>query len=49
MLPCFFDPSASDRWRDPDDRAHKTFVVLAWLEYLENRPAPVHPTPQAAV
>lgn len=49
VLPCFFDPSASDRWRDPDDRAHKTFVVLAWLEYLENRPAPVHASPQAAV
>ncbi len=42
LLPCFFDPGASDRWRDADDRAHKTFVVLAWLEYLEKRPAAVH-------
>lgn len=49
LLPCFFDPSASDRWRDPDDCAHKTFIVLAWLEYLENRPAAVHPAPKAAV
>ena len=49
VLPCFFDPGASDRWRDPDDRAHKTFVVLAWLEYLEKRPAPVHAVPRAAV
>jgi hypothetical protein len=49
LLPYFFDPCASDRWRDPDDRAHKTFVVLAWLEYLENRPAPIHQAPQATV
>jgi len=28
----FFDPGVSDRWINADDRAHKTFVVLAWLE-----------------
>jgi hypothetical protein len=35
LLSEFFDPLASDRWSDPDDRAHKTFVVLAWLEHLD--------------
>jgi hypothetical protein len=38
LLPEFFDPSVSDRWRDADDRAHKTFVVLTWLEYVDHRP-----------
>jgi hypothetical protein len=28
----FFDPSVSERWISPEDRAHKTFVVLGWLE-----------------
>jgi hypothetical protein len=30
----FFDPSVSERWRNPDDRAHKMFVVLAFLDIL---------------
>lgn len=30
----FFDPSVSERWRHPDDRAHKMFVVLAFLDLL---------------
>jgi hypothetical protein len=28
----FFDPNVSDRWANADNRAHKSFVVLAWLE-----------------
>jgi len=32
LLADFFDPSICDRWYNSDDRAHKTFVVLAWLE-----------------
>jgi hypothetical protein len=36
LLPQFFDPAASDRWHNSDDRAHKTFVALAWLEYRTN-------------
>jgi hypothetical protein len=32
MLAEFFDPRVSDRWRNSEDRAHKTFVVLSWLE-----------------
>ncbi len=32
MLPEFFDPAISERWRNCEDRAHKTFVVLSWLE-----------------
>jgi hypothetical protein len=33
LLPEFFDPWTSERWRNADDRAHKTFIVLAWLEH----------------
>jgi len=32
LLADFFDSFISDRWQNADDRAHKTFVVLAWLE-----------------
>jgi hypothetical protein len=32
MLSEFFDPAVSERWRNCEDRAHKTFVVLSWLE-----------------
>jgi len=32
LLGDFFDPSVYDRCQNSDDRAHKTFVVLAWLE-----------------
>lgn len=32
MLPEFFDPAVSERWLDSEDRAHKTFIVLSWLE-----------------
>ena len=32
----FFDPNVSDRWVSPDNRAHKTFVVLAWLEHTNS-------------
>jgi len=32
LLGYFFDPCVCDRWHNADDRAHKTFVVLAWLE-----------------
>ncbi len=31
----FFDPQVSERWQNPTDRAHKTFVVLAWLDKLD--------------
>jgi hypothetical protein len=32
LLADFFDPLVSERWLNADDRAHKTFVVMAWLE-----------------
>jgi hypothetical protein len=32
MLGEFFDPAVSERWRNCEDRAHKTFIVLSWLE-----------------
>ena len=34
LLPDFFDASSSDKWKNPDDRAHKTFVVLAWIDQM---------------
>jgi hypothetical protein len=34
LLGDFFDPYISERWSNADDRAHKTFVVLAWIEFL---------------
>jgi hypothetical protein len=33
LLPDFFDSSASERWQNTDDCAHKTFVVLEWLDH----------------
>ena len=34
LISDFFNPSAGDRWNNPDDRAHKMFVVLAYLDHL---------------
>jgi hypothetical protein len=36
LLAEFFDPRTSDRWHNADDRAHKTFVLLAWLEQTQS-------------
>ena len=33
LLAPFFDPSSSERWNNTDDCAHKTFVLLTWLEF----------------
>jgi hypothetical protein len=33
LLEEFFEPAASERWHNREDRAHKTFLVLAWLEF----------------
>jgi hypothetical protein len=41
LLPEFFDPFTSERWRNGDDRAHKTFIVLAWLEHTKKPAAAV--------
>ncbi len=32
MLSEFFDPLGSERGQNCEDRAHKTFIVLSWLE-----------------
>jgi hypothetical protein len=32
LLTEFFDANLCERWRNPSERAHKTFVVLAWLD-----------------
>jgi hypothetical protein len=32
MLSDFFDPEISGCWRNSDDRAHKMFIVISWLE-----------------
>jgi hypothetical protein len=34
LISDFFDPAVSDRWRNPDDRAHKMFIALAWLDQV---------------
>ena len=39
LISDFFDPVAGDRWRNPDDRAHKMFTVLAWLDQVERSPS----------
>lgn len=36
MLADFFDPAVSERWRNCEDRAHKTFIVLSWLEIQQS-------------
>ena len=41
LMADFFDPSVSERWHNPDDRAHKMFVVLAFLDILHDS-VPVH-------
>jgi hypothetical protein len=38
LLPEFFDSAAGDRWPSPEDRAHKTFIVLEWLEHTQRKP-----------
>jgi hypothetical protein len=35
LMTDFFNPSVCDRWRNPDDRAHKMCVVLAYLDRLQ--------------
>jgi hypothetical protein len=35
LMADFFDPSVCERWGNPDDRAHKMFVVLAYLDRLQ--------------
>lgn len=42
----FFDPVVSERWQNSTDRAHKTFVVLAWLDKIDC-PAPVRLLPHS--
>lgn len=35
LMADFFDPVVSERWRNADDRAHKMFIVLAYLDHLQ--------------
>jgi hypothetical protein len=37
LMADFFDPTLSDHWSNPDVRAHRTFVVLAWLDLLRRK------------
>ena len=37
LMADFFDPTLSDRWQNPDVRAHRTFVVLAWLDLIQRK------------
>ncbi len=47
LLSDFFDPATSERWRNPDDRAHKMFVVLAWLDRLGSSAKSIRLQPKA--
>ena len=38
VLPEFFDSAFSERWPSPEDRAHKTFIVLEWLDHTQRKP-----------
>jgi len=33
LMADFFDPACSERWRNPDERAHKMFVLLTYLDF----------------
>lgn len=46
LLEDFFEPSVSERWCNSEDRAHKTVLVLTWLEY--SRSAVDYPSPVSA-
>ena len=35
LMSDFFDPAVSERWSNPDDRAHKMFIVLTYLDRQE--------------
>lgn len=44
LMADFFDPSLCERWSNPCERAHKIFVVVAWLDQLDpTSPFSVHP------
>ena len=47
VLPEFFDDSGT-RWQSPDDRAHKTFIVLEWLEHTQRKPMQIAVAARAA-
>lgn len=47
LLAEFFDPAVSERWRNCEDRAHKTFIVLSWLEVQQT--AQIHTSRTLAI
>lgn len=34
LLPEFFEPEVSSAWQNAEDKAHKTFVVMGYLDHL---------------
>jgi hypothetical protein len=34
LMSDFFNPAFNERWLNPDDRAHKMFIVLAFIDHL---------------
>ncbi len=43
LMSAFFDPAVHERWRDPDARAHKSILLLTYLDYLGYRiPTAIH-------
>ena len=47
LSPEFFDTN-SERWQSSEDRAHKTFIVLEWLEHTQRKPMAVSVSARAA-
>lgn len=37
----FFDSDYCDRWNNPGDRAHKIFIVLTYLDLLDQPPVSI--------
>ena len=46
LMADFFDPRVCERWGNPDDRAHKMFIVLEYLDHLQQSiPFVFNPSP----
>jgi len=41
LMADFFDPSVAERWRNPDSRAHKMFIVLGYLDLVQGSSASI--------
>jgi hypothetical protein len=44
LMTDFFDPRDHERWGNPDDRAHKVFIVLEYLDHLRKISIRIQPS-----